>query len=120
MRSRVEVERVIAELGPVRAALEQVLLDGRNRRLCRPSWEVPSQDEHAPRPQYARDLGEGTLAVEPMEGLGGEDRVDRGIRQRDLFGASGKRLGFGAERHEQAAHRLGRLDGNHTAERRYE
>ena len=51
-----------------------------------------------------------------MEGLGREDGIDGGIPERDLFGASGAHLGFGGHRHEQVAHRLGRLDGNHPAE----
>jgi hypothetical protein len=55
-----------------------------------------------------------------MERLGGEDGVDRGIRQRDLLGASGQQAGLGTHRHEQAAHPFVGLDGNDIFESGHE
>jgi len=52
-----------------------------------------------------------------VEGLRGEDGVDRRIDERDFLTGSGQRLGLRAKRFEPAAHRLGRLDGDHSTER---
>ncbi len=117
---RVEVERVDSAVVPVWATLAQEPLHCGNRGLRRPSWEVPHHDERALRTQHAGDLGEPRAGVEPMEGLGGEHGIDRGVGERDLLSARGKHLGFGAQLHEQAAHSGSGLHSDHTVERGYE
>lgn len=69
-----------------------------------------------PRPKHAGDLGKSAVGLEPVERLGGKDGVDRAIRERDLLRVPGEHLGLGAERNEQTAHPLVRLDSNHIFE----
>jgi len=70
----------------------------------------------APRPQHAGDLGEGALAVEPVDDLAANTASTEASAS-GISSASSEHLGLGTEHREQAAHRLGRLYGNHTAER---
>ena len=95
-------------------------LYGSDRRLGRAAREVPHENEGSAWPQDARDLLEGALVGEPVEGLGGEDGVDRVICERDLLGCTGEGFDLWTERHEQVTHRLGRLHGNHAVEPRDE
>ena len=40
-------------------------------------------------PQHPRDLGEGSVGIEPVKGLSDEDRVSRVVGERELLGSTG-------------------------------
>ena len=46
--------------------------------------DVPDRGEASARPQHPGDLGVRRLPVEPVVRLAGDDRVDAGVRQRDV------------------------------------
>ena len=65
------------------------------------------------------DLGERFLAVEPVERLSDDDRVDRSIGQRDRLGGALEDLDAGNGRLERGPHARNRLDRHDLdAERR--
>lgn len=66
--------------------------------------------------QNPGNLSDGSGVVKAVEGLRGEDCVDRSVGERDLLTGSGNRLGVRAQRFEPAAHRLGRLDSDYPIE----
>ena len=64
------------------AALQQIVEQAKPGALATfPRRRVPQQGKPGARLQHARDLIEGAAAVEPVEGLGGENRIGARIRR---------------------------------------
>ena len=85
-------------------------------RIGGPGPPVEEHGEAAAGPEHTPDLAERARAVEPVEGLGAEDGVDRAVRERDLLGAAGKRLRLGDGALEQGPHPGQRLDRDDVRE----
>ena len=81
---------------------------------------VPREPEAPARAQDARQLGEGGVVIEPMEGLCRDRGIDRGIAQRQRLRGAGERCRRRDGRREPGAHRLDRLDGDDARPQRDE
>ena len=109
-----EIERQVPALRPVRL---QEPFDGRDRGLGRPAGRFHIRTSAPRRAQDAANLGECSLVGEPVEGLCSEDGVDRGVRERNLLGGPGERLGAGTARDQQTSHLVVWLDADYAEER---
>ncbi len=98
------------------AALGEQAGDAVDGRLGPARRAVEEDGEAAAGPQHTADLGERARAVEPVEGLGAEDGVDRIVGKRNLLGGAGERLRLGDGALEQGPHPGQRLDRDDAGE----
>lgn len=82
-----EQARVHERLGDVLG--QQLLVADQGAELAHPRdllvAEVPDEGQSAPWPEYSCNLGQCPLEVEPVEGLGRDDDVDRSVGDRQLL-----------------------------------
>jgi hypothetical protein len=105
-RDLVRHPRVLAPVGLERLVDRVDPLDGRAR-------PVPQDRQAAARAQHARDLSRRALEIEPVEGLGDEDGVDRCVGQGDRLRGAAQHLRRRHAALQDRAHAVDRLDRDH-------